>query len=557
MKIKIALIDTGIDKNIFITFPVNIQHFSLENDKMVENYKKPTESHGNKCLQEILKQNVSLDILDFNVTDDDGNLQIVGIISSIQKAIDERVDIINLSLGICEYSSSLFEVCEEAISNNIAIISANSHSDDISYPAAFKNVVGVKVNQKQMKKIEKIDDTTVTVRLEEHIVEKDGTAFDFASTSLACAYFSGVLAKELNNTPIFDKFVLLKENFGIRISDTMEWIEPFTPISKKIFKRIKNKKVAVVLLPPHKKSEMNDFLRLENIIAYWDHEDRKFYRFNITTVKEEVTNFDSILIINTSSYEVILSSDLEKRFSDFELIYLGKFKRPFENLLYSHQEFFSENISSLEKPVVLILGIGENLNKFDIQKNLMQNFIKDKFMPKAITYNPEGALYGFDVFQYPNQVIFPDIVCSINHYMSCLEVYDEVEVFVIDVGGGIFFINNQNKQNFGKLSESYFHAANVDIVILCITNGVDLNDLEFAFQKFQNFGVKHIFLMLSHNTFDFSTLETQDGIKTYQLDSAIYQLSLKNLKENLKEEIFTLEEVKKNQLYQKILEKVT
>jgi hypothetical protein len=135
------------------------------------------------------------------------------------------------------------------------------------------------------------------------------------------------------------------------------------------------------------------------------------------------------------------------------------------------------------------------------------------YMIILITYNSEGALYGFDVFQYPNQVIFPDIVCSINHYISCLEVHDEVEVFIINVGGGISFINNQNKQNFGKLSESYLHAVNVDIVVLCITNGVDLDDLEFAFQKFQNFGVKYIFLMLSHNAFDSSTLEPVNDLR--------------------------------------------
>ncbi|MDR1522128.1 MAG: hypothetical protein LBS28_04675 [Streptococcaceae bacterium] len=556
MTIKIALIDTGVNKNIISNHHVNIKHFFLKNEKVIEKYKISNDLHGDECLKEILRQvDIPFDILDFNITDRNGNLSMKGLILSIKKAIEERADIVNISLGINNYSSLLFEVCQEAVLNNVAIISAGSHSNNISYPAEFKNVVRVIVNQKQKNKIKRIDETTVSIRLEEHIQKENGFEFDFSSTSLACAYFSGVLAKLLNDTPIFDKFILLKKNFGLQIDEASEFIKSIKPIPKKIGERIKDKKLAVVLLPPKKISEISNFLKLKNVTSYWDFKDQKFYRFG--TLKEEDTTFDVIVVINTTLQEIAISDNIKKRFPNYEWIFLGKIKQMSDNLLYSHEEFKNDDLSSLEKPVLLILSLGRNSHKFEIQKNLVSNFAIDELNPKALTYNPEGVIYGFDVFYYPKQVIFPDIVGSINYYMNRVEAYEKIDVFVINVGGGISFINNQNKQTFGKLNESYLHATKVDVVVLCIHCEVNLKELEFTLQKFRNFGVKFIFLVPSYNTFDHSTLEAEDGIQTYQMDFKNYQLRFNDLKKIFKEDIFTIGEVKKNQLYQKILESLT
>lgn len=101
----------------------------------------------------------------------------------------------------------------------------------------------------------------------------------------------------------------------------------------------------------------------------------------------------------------------------------------------------------------MISGISANLNKFDVQANLTKNFSKNNFKTKSVTYNPEGALYGFDIFKYSSKVVFPDIVCSINQYMCYTEEKTNLDAWIINIGGGCFFINNQNR-NFRKACNS-------------------------------------------------------------------------------------------------------
>lgn len=150
---KIALIDVGVSKT-FIGNETKIRHFSLNNGEMVEKYKEPEEEHGTRCFKEIManKKTSNIQILDLNISDESGTLQVFPMIAAIEKAIDERVDIINISLGLTAYSQELFDVCEKAVQNNIVILSAASHKNTISFPADFNNVICVNVNQKQKEK---------------------------------------------------------------------------------------------------------------------------------------------------------------------------------------------------------------------------------------------------------------------------------------------------------------------------------------------------------------------------------------------------------------------
>ena len=64
------------------------------------------------------------------------------------------------------------------------------------------------------------------------------------STSMAAAYFSGILGKDLSNTPIFDKFTILQKKYGINLG-----------ISKQFFKN-KNHKNNKILLKNRKNNKI-------------------------------------------------------------------------------------------------------------------------------------------------------------------------------------------------------------------------------------------------------------------------------------------------------------
>lgn len=210
---KVALIDIGVSKKE-IGDRMEVQHFSFVNGEMVEKYKEPEEEHGIRCFKEIVlnTRNVKLKILDMNISDGSGIIQIFPMIAAIEKAIKERVDIINISLGLTAYSQELYDICEKAVQNNIVILSAASHKNTISFPADFNNVICVNVDQKQTEKIKTLNATTVSVSMKDYIITENGVEFDFSSSSMACARVCGYFCDILGDVSLNDKYKMLQKN---------------------------------------------------------------------------------------------------------------------------------------------------------------------------------------------------------------------------------------------------------------------------------------------------------------------------------------------------------
>jgi hypothetical protein len=549
---KIAIIDIGIDKDIANKSLCNVVHYSVYNNIFDECYKTPTEQHGSDCFKEILKQNTEFDILDINATDNNNVLQISNVILGIKKAIELRADIINISLGFSKYSEQLIEVCKEAVDNNIAIISASSHKGEISYPASLKNVIEIQINNKQKETIQKINEHTLSLKTAEKIIEEQGIEFDFSSTSMASAYFSGLFAKKLDSNPLLDKFVMLNKFYDLNIKTESDYLDSLEYEEIKIYEKIKNKKVAVVLLPLSDNWPLNKKLKNKNIVAIYDAYRENFYSCEDKNLQAD--NFDIVLIINSAWYEVTLSETIKEKFKNYETIFIGKFKNlsSKKSLVYSHNDFISENMSTIENPLILISGVSWSLDKFNTQKQLVENFQEDDFDVKAVTYKPEGIVYGFDVFEYPQKIVFPDIVCSINNYMYCNENSKSFDVWIINVGGGMF-INNFNKFDFGKLTEAYFHAVDVDVLILHIPTFIDVDQLNLHVSKANLFGIRNVFFVVSQYTFEGSTLNFTDSVQMYHVDDKVYIENINNLKEKSNLKIFTPQDVKKALLYKEIM----
>jgi hypothetical protein len=205
-----------------------------------------------------------------------------------------------------------------------------------------------------------------------------------------------------------------------------------------------------------------------------------------------------------------------------------------------------------DKVGILICGLSCDFNKFAVQVNLIKNLKNDLISSKAITYNPTGLLYKFDIFQYPTKIIFPDIVCSANNHLFYTEFFNTPDVWVIDVAGGCFFISNQNKNNFGKLSEVYLQAANVDMIVLCIDCFINTKTINSFLHQLQKYGVKKVFFVLIKNAIDQNFIETTDSIQTYYVDKKVYKYNFDRLQKILEDKLFSLEDVENNKLYEAI-----
>lgn len=554
MNIKIALIDTGIDNTGVFNSSCSIRHFSIIQNKIIEKYKKPILTHGTSCLKEILKQDVPFDVLDINVSCDDGSIKIDDVILGFSKAIELQADVINISLGFTEYSDKLYSLCQKAVENNIAVISAMSHTQEVSYPADFKNVIGVEVNSDQKDLVQIVDDSVISLKMDKHLVCENNVEYNFASSSMASAYFTGLFASKLIDNPVFDKFTILRNLYNLKIPSSPDYIDDLKYKSMELYEKIKHKKVAVMLLPVNINSDVPDDitspLEINNVIAYYDHKNNCFRLPN----GQITANFDIILIINSSQHEITISENLISNFSNYEILFLGKFKniKLSHNLVYDHTDFNNFTISKLTKPVILIAGVSWSLGKFALQKSLVKSFSNDNFSIKAVTYNPLGSLYHFDIFNYPSKVTFPDIVCSINNYMCCVENTVDLDAWVIDVGGGLF-INNFNKFSYGKLIESYFQAASIDILVLCVPAFVELEMLQLNINRAYTYGIKKIFLVISKNTFEGSTMHSIDALRTYKVDSQKYRVAVDYIRQNFDGEVLEFVDAYDGELYRKII----
>ncbi len=67
-------------------------------------------------------------------------------------------------------------------------------------------------------------------------------------------------------------------------------------------------------------------------------------------------------------------------------------------------------------------------------------------------------------------------------------------------------------------------------------------------------GIEKIFVVMSHNDINASTMDYRDGLQTYYVDNLKYNAAYEYVKANIEEDVFTLDDVKYGKLYNSIIE---
>lgn len=553
---KVALIDTGISKNE-IKKGYEVRHFSLAGGMLKEEYKEPGDQHGTECFKEIVlnTKNKEIQILDLNISDETGNLQVFNIISAIEKSIQERVDMINISLGLTAYSQELYDVCEQAILNNIVIVSAASHANTISFPADFKNVICVNVDQNQTEKIKTTDSSSVSILMRDFIMTEKNTEFDFSSSSLACARLCGCLCDDFSEIPLNDKFKILSHKYNIHLN-SMEEADWDTSLKESgIHDLLLNNRAAVVLFPSKALKGLDKISMHENITAFYDHEECEFY-----SIREHkpTKDFDVIIILNSAYIDLEVPGAIKEKYKNYKVICLGNFLKTDDNkCLFDYGEYESSEISVLEKPVIAITSLCSGLNKTDVQLSLLSRLKQDGLEIESISNNPLGVLFNTNVFNFPKELKFPNMVYSINKFMYLSEINKDMDGWLINIGGAIGQVNSLNTYNFGKLADAYLSAANIDAAVVCVNPSIDIPYLKLQLAHLYKHGIETIFIVLSHNDIDASTLDYRDGLQTYYVDGVKYSEAFEYLRKNIEEKIFTLDDVRSGNLYKDVIKSLS
>ncbi|MED4068420.1 S8 family peptidase [Priestia megaterium] len=155
-KIKIAVLDSGISKIDELKHSISYSYNALDNTKTTD------DKYGHGTMigsiiaaknNENIGVNKQAEILDIQVLDDKGRGTVDSVTKGINKAIEEKADIINLSIGFSKDNIELKKAINNAVENGIIVVAAagNNMGYQPDYPAKYHNVISVSSIDKKNK----------------------------------------------------------------------------------------------------------------------------------------------------------------------------------------------------------------------------------------------------------------------------------------------------------------------------------------------------------------------------------------------------------------------
>lgn len=147
-------------------------------------------------LSKIEKNNQKkITIIDYSVTSSGTNVSEQKVLTALQKAIDQDVDIINMSFGFKKDIPELKELINQAKKKNIKIVAAagNTYGFYTNYPAKYNSVISIGSEEKnKLANYSAVEDVDYFLKGNFKNTKNQGT-------SISTAYFTGILTNNLLN----------------------------------------------------------------------------------------------------------------------------------------------------------------------------------------------------------------------------------------------------------------------------------------------------------------------------------------------------------------------
>ena len=151
-KVKIAILDSGVDwgNDIDLAYQTSLVPGEEEMTQMFMD----GSGHGSSVASLIAAKdngegitgiNPNAEIYSYRVLGDGNKAPISRVVEVIYMAINHKVNIINMSFGISEYSETLEKAVQDAADAGILVVAAagNTGSEGVQYPAAYDEVMAV------------------------------------------------------------------------------------------------------------------------------------------------------------------------------------------------------------------------------------------------------------------------------------------------------------------------------------------------------------------------------------------------------------------------------
>lgn len=232
--VKIAILDTGVD----------YEHEDLkENIKECRDFtnsvKGPLDTNGHgthvagiiaatENKKGIVGVAPKAELYIAKVLKQNGGGSYKGIAKAIEWAIEKEVDIINMSFGASkEPPESFHKVIKKAHSHNIVMLGASGNENqEVSYPAAFDEVLGVGAINRQFNKADfsnfGIQNAIVAPGVDILSTYKDGKFARISGTSMATPIIAGSIALYLSALKKEKKSILVQDIYKDILNATID-----------------------------------------------------------------------------------------------------------------------------------------------------------------------------------------------------------------------------------------------------------------------------------------------------------------------------------------------
>lgn len=185
--VKIALLDSGLSKKNY-------------SEAIIISSGKSTDAHADVMLKAMLSKidrnnPKKVTIIDYSVTSSGTNISEKKVLTALQKAIEQDVDIINMSFGFKKDIPELKQLVNQAKKKNIKIIAAagNTYGFYTSYPAKYTSVISIGSEEKnRIANYSAVEDVDYFLKGNFKHEKNQGT-------SISTAYFTGILTNNLLN----------------------------------------------------------------------------------------------------------------------------------------------------------------------------------------------------------------------------------------------------------------------------------------------------------------------------------------------------------------------
>lgn len=466
--VRIVILDSGILKDI---------HCINYNGKILDdNYKKEHEEskHAKLCLLSSKIAAPNAEYILINVAEESSETIIEDyVISGLNIAMSLLPKIIITSFSFETISEKLEVLFKKATDSGIIICASVDPIVRNSYPQRMDNIISVDESKGNETK-----DDIILYNGVFYISPLLYSTIGEYGSSIANAYFAGVIACIVEFSPLV----------------TFESIKSFYKNSQDSYMAHNCSNAYYLFSGQHEVDNLAKVIT-PNYLYYYDDKLKEF---------KSIKNNSTVDYSEINEVDIICGDD----FMIKRPIAIDEFKK--NNISYNCFDNFSADLTYLEEdslalktisiPSICICSYGMNMEKFKLQLYLNRYLELHNYDVGNVSFNPIAHLLGYSYLQYPYNVSYPQYIYFLN---TCLyNAIFEKDILISSVAGEFDrFINFEHR--LGDLSGLFFSAHNPDVVILSLSDFIQITELKKVKHFIENsIGAKLIFYISKHSKDD-------------------------------------------------------